>query len=388
MTDKELDNLIKQKLNNQTFDFDEKYWEMAALEIDNQRLHNKKLVWYKTSFYAAIIGLFGLLGWFLISNQNLSNVQTVNNANTFKNGGSKLNIETNTTTTQTKPNNNLDEKQNSTSIEKYPLAIEPNSSNHHLLAFTENTNIQSIDNQHIVKELTENTLVIDGINVKHLANNVPLPAIGIEKINFENKLLQSTKNKNVLGTLNASLEAGFNSFNAPLGKNSTGYYLGARVYFDIGKLSFNSNLHFENISQNLAPRSIINKTYDFTSNTEVTTIKNNSLNYAILGLNALYPIYKNHSIGVGMQYAILVQSNDLFTTQNIERNTILNQKAHNYNSNLNKTDWQITVNYQFRFSKHIALGATYVQGLTNVSKTEATGYNNHGIKVGLQYIIK
>lgn len=389
MTNKELDDLIKQKLNSQTFEFDEKYWQLAALEIDKQRLKTKKMVWYKTSFYAAAIALFSLLGWFLVSNKTTtSNTQLVNNENQHKNSITKPNTtELNTNKVQPLSNQNVSTKQY-VPTEQNNQSNPTHNSNLHLLADTENNTAQITDNQYINNKSNEDYLVIDGINLKQLTNNISLPSLEFKTINFENKTLPNTRGNKFLGTFNAGLEAGINSFNKPLNNNSMGYYLGARLYFDLGKISFNSNLHFENINQDLAPRNIVNKTYDFTSNTEIITIKNYSLNYAILGLNASYPVYKNHSLGVGMQYAVLVQSNDLFTTHHVELNTTTNQKTQNYNSNINKTDWQFTVNYQFRFSKHIALGASYVHGLNRVSKTDATGYNNQGIKLGLQYIIK
>jgi hypothetical protein len=68
MTDKELDNLINNKIAQQQFEYKEAYWESAAALINIERQQIKKLVWYKRSFYSASILLFVLMGWFLISN--------------------------------------------------------------------------------------------------------------------------------------------------------------------------------------------------------------------------------------------------------------------------------------------------------------------------------
>jgi hypothetical protein len=147
-------------------------------------------------------------------------------------------------------------------------------------------------------------------------------------------------------------------------------------------------LHFENINQNLPARTIVNKNYDFNSNTNITEIKNQSIDYAILGLNLMYPIYRNNSIGFGIQYAFLLQSNDLFTEFNIEKNIKVSEKKNNYSSVLNGEDYQLSVNYQNRFSKHLAVNASYIFGLNKVSNLNNSNYNNQGLKLGIQYIIK
>ena len=200
------------------------------------------------------------------------------------------------------------------------------------------------------------------------------------------------KNSKVSTYLNASFEVGTNTFNKAFSSNSFGYYVGGRIYFDIGKVSFNSNLHFENINQNLASRTYTNKNYDFNSITEITSIKNKSIDYAIIGLNAMYPVYKNNSLGIGIQYAQIVQTNDLLSIYNIENNTKTNQNTNNYRSVLNKNDWQFTINYQNRFAKHLAVNVSYVFGLNDITNNQVLLNNkidnNSGFKLGLQYIIK
>ncbi|MBJ7428168.1 MAG: hypothetical protein JHD28_04310, partial [Bacteroidia bacterium] len=86
--------------------------------------------------------------------------------------------------------------------------------------------------------------------------------------------------------------------------------------------------------------------------------------------------------------AQLVKTNDLFTTNNLENNTITNKKTENYSTGISKNDIQFTFNYQFRFAKHLAVNATYVYGLNEVSTINNNKYQNQGIKLGLQYIIK
>jgi hypothetical protein len=213
-----------------------------------------------------------------------------------------------------------------------------------------------------------------------------------KNINFI-KSPENYHNNNKISTyLNASFEAGTNTFNKAFASNSFGYYMGGRIYFDIGKVSFNSNLHFENINQDLGARNYTNKNYDFNSITAITSIKNKSIDYAIIGLNAMYPVYKNNSLGIGIQYAQIVQTNDLISIYNVENNSKTNQNTNNYSSVLNKNDWQFTFNYQNRFAKHLAVNASYVFGLNDITNNHVLLNNkidnNSGFKLGLQYIIK
>jgi hypothetical protein len=230
--------------------------------------------------------------------------------------------------------------------------------------------------------------VLQGKNAQKISLNLLAPSFDFTQIDFIKSPINYKNSSKLNSYFNASLEAGTNSFNNTFSTNSFGYYVGGRLYFDIGKFSLNTNLHYENINQNLAPREIINKTYDFTSNTTKTSIKNQSIDYAIIGLNAMYPVYKNHSIGMGFQYVQLIKTNDLFTTQNLENNTIINKSTNNYSNGINKSDIQFTLNYQYRFAKHLAVNATYVYGLNDVSTNETANYKNRGVKLGLQYIIK
>ena len=106
----------------------------------------------------------------------------------------------------------------------------------------------------------------------------------------------------------------------------------------------------------------------------------------------MYPVYKNNSLGIGIQYAQLIQTNDLMSIYNIENNAKTNQNTNNYSSVLNKNDWQFTINYQNRFAKHLAVNASYVFGLNDITNNQVLLNNkvdnNCGFKLGLQYIIK
>ncbi len=405
MTDNELDNLIKNKLNNQTFDYQDAYWQQAEKMIDAQRFETKKLVWYKSAFYAAIVAIFTLLGWFLVENNKITSPKMVVNTNTeipqliqpelnnsadyiqpkiennnqnavSENIGNELT--NNIVNSNTKIKTNKTYKAAKNKLQPKGFVLNSDLSNNDEVINDENISFNS--------EVTVSEL--ESKNAQQISLNLLSPTFDFTQIDFIKSPINYKNSSKLSSYFNASLEVGTNSFNNAFSANSFGYYVGGRLYFDIGKFSLNTNLHYENMNQNLAPREIVNKTYDFTSNTTTTAIKNQSIDYAIIGLNVMYPVYRNHSIGAGVQYALLVKTNDLFTTHNLENNTTVNENTNNYSTGINKSDIQFTLNYQFRFAKHLAINATYVYGLNNVSTTETAKYNNQGIKLGLQYIIK
>lgn len=402
MTDNELDNLIKNKLNNQTFEYEDSYWQQAEKMIDAQRFETKKLVWYKSAFYVAVATVFALLGWFLVENNKITSPKTALNGNTENSQMPQIELNSSAISSQPKASesklsvnsNSINNKENSTLVE---------SDNDTKIIRTAKNKLQNIGpilgNDLIIKNeaiTTENIVfnnevmvdILQSKNAQLISLNLLAPSFDFTQIDFIKSPINYKNSSKLNSYFNASLEVGTNSFNNTFSTNSFGYYVGGRLYFDIGKFSLNTNLHYENINQNLAPREIINKTYDFTSNTTKTSIKNQSIDYAIIGLNAMYPVYKNHSIGMGFQYAQLIKTNDLFTTQNLENNTIINKSTNNYSNGINKSDIQFTLNYQYRFAKHLAVNATYVYGLNDVSTNETANYKNRGVKLGLQYIIK
>jgi hypothetical protein len=402
MTDNELDNLIKNKLNNQTFEYEDSYWQQAEKMIDAQRFETKKLVWYKSAFYVAVATVFALMGWFLVENNKITSPKTALNGNTENSQMPQIELNSSAISSQPKASesklsvksNSINNKENSTNVE---------SNNDTKIIRTAKNKLQNIGpilgNDLIIKNeaiTTENIVInnevmvdlLQGKNAQKISLNLLAPSFDFTQIDFIKSPINYKNSLKLNSYFNASLEAGTNSFNNTFSTNSFGYYVGGRLYFDIGKFSLNTNLHYENINQNLAPREIINKTYDFTSNTTKTSIKNQSIDYAIIGLNAMYPVYKNHSIGMGFQYAQLIKTNDLFTTQNLENNTITNKSTNNYSNGINKSDIQFTLNYQYRFAKHLAVNATYFYGLNDVSTNETANYKNRGVKLGLQYIIK
>jgi hypothetical protein len=402
MTDNELDNLIKNKLNNQTFEYEDSYWQQAEKMIDAQRFENKKLVWYKSAFYVAVATVFALLGWFLVENNKITSPKTSLNGN--NENAQMPQIELNSSAISSQPKASESKLSvNSNSINNKENSILVESNNNTKTIRTAKDKLQNIET-FLGEELsikneamtTENIVinnevmmdVLQGKNAQKISLNLLAPSFDFTQIDFIKSPINYKNSSKLNSYFNASLEAGTNSFNNTFSTNSFGYYVGGRLYFDIGKFSLNTNLHYENINQNLAPREIINKTYDFTSNTTKTSIKNQSIDYAIIGLNAMYPVYKNHSIGIGFQYARLIKTNDLFTTQNLENNTIVNKTTNNYSNGINKSDIQFTLSYQFRFTKHLAVNAAYVYGLNDVSTNETANYKNRGVKLGLQYIIK
>jgi hypothetical protein len=390
MTDKELDNLINNKIAQQQFEYKEAYWESAAALINIERQQIKKLVWYKRSFYSASILLFVLMGWFLISNnKKLELVEEKGISENKLITENKLSIEDKsnelvpTSKPETEYKNNNEIIESSTKLPNVKT-IKVKSKN---LIRNLDENISQTENIEIVTLPSDNEIFINGLGLNFIENKFTNPTFNNTKVNGISKPFVAIKSSK-LTLFNASLETGINTFNNIFDDKSIGYYVGGRLYFDIGKFPFNSNLHFENINQNLPARTIVNKNYDFNSNTNITEIKNQSIDYAILGLNLMYPIYRNNSIGFGIQYAFLLQSNDLFTEFNIEKNIKVSEKKNNYSSVLNGEDYQLSVNYQNRFSKHLAVNASYIFGLNKVSNLNNSNYNNQGLKLGIQYIIK
>jgi len=400
MTDKELDNLVKQKLAQQQFEYHGAYWQKASALIDADRANSKKLAWVKYAFYLGAIGIFTLMSWFLFSNTK-TNVYTQKTENVIEN----KNI--------VQPNH-LEEKKSNANLNviSTPILIESTIESNHLKAaiaqksnsnnFENETNAENnqiainektdLDEEIIFNTKNEEIALISNKSLQLVGYELTNPVFDFKQINFIKSPENYHKNSKVSTYLNASFEVGTNTFNKAFSSNSFGYYVGGRIYFDIGKVSFNSNLHFENINQNLASRTYTNKNYDFNSITEITSIKNKSIDYAIIGLNAMYPVYKNNSLGIGIQYAQIVQTNDLLSIYNIENNTKTNQNTNNYRSVLNKNDWQFTINYQNRFAKHLAVNVSYVFGLNDITNNQVLLNNkidnNSGFKLGLQYIIK
>lgn len=405
MTDNELDNLIKNKLNNQTFEYEDSYWQQAEKMIDAQRFETQKLVWYKSAFYVAITSVFALLGWFLIENNKITSPKTAINTNTENAQMLQLELKSSAKFSQPKAAQaNKSVNSNSINSKENSILVESNDKNNDtkIIRTAKNklqNNVPILGNDLTTKNEAitienvsiNNEVIVDVLqskNAQQISLSLLAPAFDFTQIDFIKSPINYKNNSKLNSYFNASLEAGTNSFNNTFSTNSFGYYVGGRLYYDIGKLSLNTNLHYENMNQNLVPREIVNKTYDFTSNTTKTVIKNQSIDYAIIGLNAMYPVYKNHSIGIGFQYARLIKTNDLFTTQNLENNTIINKSTNNYSNGINKYDIQFTLNYQFRFTKHLAVNAAYVYGLNDVSTNETANYKNRGVKLGLQYIIK
>lgn len=400
MTDKELDNLVKQKLAQQQFEYHDAYWQKASALIDADRANSNKLAWVKYAFYIGAIGIFTLMSWFLLPNTK-TNVYTQKTENVIEN----KNI--------VQPNH-LEEKKSNANLNviSTPILIESTIESNHLKAaiaqksnsnnFENETNAENnqiainektdLDEEIIFNTKNEEIALISNKSLQLVGYELTNPVFDFKQINFIKSPENYHKNSKVSTYLNASFEVGTNTFNKAFSSNSFGYYVGGRIYFDIGKVSFNSNLHFENINQNLASRTYTNKNYDFNSITEITSIKNKSIDYAIIGLNAMYPVYKNNSLGIGIQYAQIVQTNDLLSIYNIENNTKTNQNTNNYRSVLNKNDWQFTINYQNRFAKHLAVNVSYVFGLNDITNNQVLLNNkidnNSGFKLGLQYIIK
>lgn len=392
MTDKELANLINNKIAQQQFEYKEAYWESAAALINNERQQFKKLVWYKRSFYTASILLFFLMGWFLISNNK--KLELVEEKGILENkliteNQISTEVKSNELVTASKPKteykNNKEIIESTTFLPKVKIINKNLNRNKFKEILDEN--ISQTENIEIATLPSYNESFINGLGLNFIENKLTNPTFNYTKVNIISKPIVAIKSSKI-ASFNASLETGINTFNNVFDAKSIGYYIGGRLYFDIGKFSFNSNLHFENINQNLPARTIINKNYDFNSNTNITEIKNQSIDYAILGLNLMYPIYRNNSIGIGIQYALLLQSNDLFTEFNIENNIKVSEKKNNYSSVLNSEDYQLSFNYQNRFSKHLAINASYIFGLNNVSNLNNSNYNNQGLKLGIQYIIK
>jgi hypothetical protein len=402
MTDNELDNLINNKLNSQTFEYEDSYWQQAEKMIDAQRFENKKLVWYKSAFYVAVATVFALLGWFLVENNKITSPKTSLNGNNENAQMPQIELNSSAISSQPKASESkLSVNSNSINNKENSILVESNNNTKTIRTAKDKLqNIEtflgeelSIKNEAMTTEniVINNEVMVDvlqGKNAQKISLNLLAPSFDFTQIDFIKSPINYKNSSKLNRYFNASLEAGTNSFNNTFSTNSFGYYVGGRLYIDIGKFSLNTNLHYENINQNLAPREIINKTYDFTSNTTKTSIKNQSIDYAIIGLNAMYPVYKNHSIGIGFQYARLIKTNDLFTTQNLENNTIVNKTTNNYSNGINKSDIQFTLSYQFRFTKHLAVNAAYVYGLNDVSTNETANYKNRGVKLGLQYIIK
>lgn len=392
MTDKELDNLINNKIAQQQFEYKEAYWESAAALINNERQQFKKLVWYKRSFYTASILLFFLMGWFLISNNK--KIELVEEKGILENkliteNQISTKVKSNELVTASKPKteykNNKEIIESTTFLPKVKIINKNLNRNKFKEILDEN--ISQTENIEIATLPSDNESFINGLGLNFIENKLTNPTFNYTKVNIISKPIVAIKSSKI-ASFNASLETGINTFNNIFDAKSIGYYVGGRLYFDINKFSFNSNLHFENINQNLPARTIINKNYDFNSNTNITEIKNQSIDYAILGLNLMYPIYRNNSIGFGIQYAFLLKSNDLFTEFNVEKNIKVSEKKSNYSSVLNGEDYQLFVNYQNRFSKHLAINASYIFGLNNVSSLNNSNYNNQGLKLGIQYIIK
>lgn len=402
MTDKEIDNLVKQKLSQQTFEYNDAYWQKAAALIDADRANSSKLVWLKYAFYSGVLSIFLLMGWFLLENNKTNKYEAnlakpiENNVFGIPNSAAQIAPENNNANI-TSSSNNTDKSiaentksgskiENESQLTQKLTAESFNIGNQ----TTEGINAENVEE--IAKSTIDETTILDGKNINLFGINLTDPSFDFKNIGFVKSPENYHHNSSISTYLNASFEVGMNSFNQTFTSNSFGYYIGGRCYFDIGKLSFNTNIHFENINQNLAARNYTNKTYDFTSITLNTSIKNQSIDYAIIGLNALYPVYKNHSLGVGFQYAQIIESHDLMSVVNLENNTVTNSNTQGYSSVLNKNDWQLTFNYQYRFAKHFAANASYVYGLNDVTKNDALATNkednNRGLKIGLQYIIK
>ena len=400
MTDKELDNLVKQKLAQQQFEYNDAYWQKAAALIDADRANSNKLAWLKYAFYIGAIGIFTLMSWFLLSNTK-TNVYTQKTENVIENKNivqpnhleeNKSNTHSNVISTPSLLESTIESNQIK------PAIIQRSNSNNFENETNDENNLiaenkkTDLDESIILNTENEEIDLISNKSLQLVIYELTNPVFDFKNINFIKSPENFHKNNNISTYLNASFEAGTNTFNNAFSSNSFGYYVCGRIYFDVGKVSFNSNIHFENINQNLGARTYTNKNYDFNSITAITRIKNKSIDYVIIGLNAMYPVYKNNSLGIGIQYAQMIQTNDLMSIYNVENNTKTNQNTNNYSSVLNKNDWQFTCNYQNRFAKHLAINASYVFGLNDITNNQVLLNNkidnNSGFKLGLQYIIK
>ncbi|MES2654643.1 MAG: outer membrane beta-barrel protein [Bacteroidota bacterium] len=409
MTDKDLDNLVKNKLDSKEFAYEDAYWEHAEALLIAQRRVQKSAFWNKQIFYASTIALLGLLSWFLVSNKTKTTTPATLALQETKLPNTVIVPEANTQAviSNTNPANPSTNNNNEHQEANQPVIAANTHNNNNVVAENNTLKPSPIATQTANSPIENNSLLGEELVVtapeqeeNYLTQKaVNTLQVAVTDLTFENKNYTflakpepAIKRSSVISQFNASAEVGVNSFNNTFASNSLGYFVGGRLYLDFGKLSFNTNLHFEQINQNTDSREYINKQYDFSSETKQTNITNQSIQYAIIGLNAMYPVYKNHSLGLGVQMAQLLQSNDKITTVNLENNTTNNVNASGYSSVLNKTDWQLSLNYQYRFTKNIALGVSYIYGLNDISKNEAFNTNkadyNKGLKLGIQYILK
>ncbi|MFA9215051.1 MAG: hypothetical protein ACEQSR_14630, partial [Candidatus Methylacidiphilales bacterium] len=269
MTDKELDNLIKNKLNNQAFEYQDAYWLEAKKMIDNQRLETKKVIWYQSAFYAAVATIFALMGWFLIDNNN-TNINKIA-VNTTIETKATIPSELAPSLTNDKvelPNGNKNTKNADKQVDIKSVVNEKNTeksnsdlfnkSTKHTKANKNNFRINTPDllNTNDAKTNTQintNKPVDDfwlaSKDLSQVDVNLVSPYFDFTQIEFIKSPDNYKKGPNKLGYFNASIEAGTNSFNNAFAANSIGYFVGGRLYFDIGKFSINTNLHYENINQ-------------------------------------------------------------------------------------------------------------------------------------------
>lgn len=193
---------------------------------------------------------------------------------------------------------------------------------------------------------------------------------------------------------NIALEAGANSFNQAFDNNSFSYFAGLRTYLHVGsRFSGLLALHYEDIKQNVPHREYITIYSDFSgTHSTKTTVNTNALQYASIGLHTLYHAYKNHSIGAGIQYAYLINSNDDLIEYDEFGKVISNKNTSGYRKVFNQNDIQISASYQYRLSKKVTSSISYLAGLKDITDNIAFKsndiYTNSGVKLGIQYFIK
>jgi hypothetical protein len=394
MIDKDFDNLINSKIAQKTFEYNDAYWQQASTLLKKNRFYLLKQTIFKSAFYLSSLVVFLLMTWFLVNKKQYEGLKTEKVALADQSKSVQNNLNRTEFDNLNLAENKVLLEANTTKNE-LNNALKISNSNVTNLKF----NKQFKDNYQkdeifegevtIYEESEPSSIESKNIDIKNIT--IEEPTFMLNEIGQMKNQITATKSK-VLKSLNLSLDAGLNSFNNVLVSNSTGYFGGTSLYLNVGKLSLKGSLCFENINQNLPERVYVNKIYGYGSVTQSVKIKNQSIDYLIFGLSAIYPIYKNHALGVGVQYANLIQSNDLVKTENFERNINQTNQSNGYSSVLNNNDWQLCFTYQNRFAKHFAISATYVKGLNDVSNdllfNNSRLDKNEGIKLGLHYILK
>lgn len=185
---------------------------------------------------------------------------------------------------------------------------------------------------------------------------------------------------------NLFVEGGLTWFNtAALNNSSLGTHLGLTYAFTLqGRFSMGVGLGYTQLNQTNGTRYYSTTSYGFGEQKKITGIKTVRLDYVELPLTVYYAISPKHGIFAGGALLYIVNSIDY--KKNPEDITF-NQKTSRYYQAYRPFDVQALLGYQYWLGAKAKVSATYQYGLMDITDNAAFKRNEHHANKGIKLTV-